>query len=110
MSKKKHRNGGKYCTSHTTIIPMAGKITDAIHDELEITKIQLGLIKAGLKPINGEKRVKISIKGYAISLAIRDNTTWQEIFVYSTNNQKTMESIARKSRNLGFHIAFGDRC
>ncbi len=109
MSKKKNRLGGKYCSSHSTIIPEAIKIIDAIYNQSEITKIQLGFIKGGLKSINGQKRVKIGIKGFIINLSIRGNTTHQEFFIHSMDNQKTMEEVAKKARNLNFHISFGER-
>ncbi len=107
MSTKKTRSGGKYCSSHTTIIPAAGVVSDIAHELPEVTKIQIGFIKAGLKSANGQRRVKISNKDYSILLSIRDNTTFQEIIVYSTDIQKTKLAIAKGSRDAGLNVSFG---
>ncbi|TRZ64175.1 MAG: hypothetical protein D4Q79_02175 [Spirochaetia bacterium] len=58
-NKKDKRSGGKYCGSHTTIIPAATIPADVAHGQPEVFKISLGFIKAGLSPANGQRRVKI---------------------------------------------------
>ncbi|OGD67659.1 hypothetical protein A2442_03745 [Candidatus Campbellbacteria bacterium RIFOXYC2_FULL_35_25] len=107
MSTKNTRSGGKYCNSHTTVIPAAGTVVDIANELSEVTKIQIGFIKAGLKSANGQKRVKIGDIGSNIMLSIRDNTTVQEIIVYSNDSQKTKLAVAQGSRNAGLHVSFG---
>ena len=103
---KDSRSGGKFSGNHTTLIPAAAIVADIAHACPFVTNISPGFIKAGLKSVNGQRRVKISDDGASILLAVRDNTSHQEIHVHSKNMQATKLAIARGSRNAGLQIAF----
>ena len=108
MSTKDSRSGGKYCGSHTTIIPAAAIVCDIAHALKAVSKITLGFIKAGLRPTGGQRRVKIIDRDGSIFLSVRDNATNQEIFIYSTDVHSTKLAIAKGARDNGLHICFGD--
>lgn len=111
MSKKnkKSRAGGKYAGTHCTIIPAAGIVTDIAHEQPEVSKIIIGFIKAGLRPVT-EKKVKIlDKKQNVVMLKIRDNTSHQEVIVHTEDAQTTKLTIARGARNVGMHISFGKK-
>lgn len=110
MPSKGHRQGGKFGGSHTTIIPAAEIVADTAAQQDDVTNISLGVIKAGLPSVNGQRRVKITdaFPGLVV-LSIRDNTAHQELRVFTRNPQATRLAIARAARNSGLHIAFGKR-
>jgi hypothetical protein len=100
MSSKNSRSGGKYSGNHTTVIPAAGMICDSIYDIVSITKISTGYIKAGLRSARGKRRVKISNDTDTILITVRDNTSTQEIYVYSNNLKTTREEIRSEISKL----------
>ncbi len=104
MSTKNHRSGGKFSGRHTTVIPAAGIVADLAIAQGEVTKVSLGFIKTGLPSANGKRRVKLTQEQGDILLSIRDNTSHQEIRVYTPDIQKTMQAIAREAKNKGFLI------
>lgn len=107
MSSKNTRSGGKYSGNHTTIIPAAAIVCDIAHRCESVTRISSGFIKAGLKSVSGKRRVKITERGGAILLAVRDNTSHQELYVYADDSQGAKIAIARGLRDKKFHISFG---
>lgn len=107
MGNKYSRSGGKFSGNHTTLIPAAATIADIAHRCPHVTKISPGFIKAGLKSVNGKKRIKISDDGPSILLSVRDNTSHQELHIYSTNMQETKSTIARDARKIGLQVKFG---
>lgn len=82
---KHSRSGGKFTGNHTTLIPLASSVCDIAAACECITKITPGFIKAGLKSVNGQRRVKITEKDGGILLSIRDNKSHQLVYVYSHN-------------------------
>lgn len=72
-----------------------------------VTKISPGFIKAGLKSVNGIRRVKMTDDNLCLLLSVRDNTSHQEIRVYVTDMQAAKLAIAKGARNAGLSIAFG---
>lgn len=104
---KDSRSGGKFSGNHTTLIPAASIVADIAHSCPFVTNISPGFIKAGLRSVNGQRRVKISDDGSSILLSVRDNTSHQEIHVHSKDMQATKLTIARGVRNAGLHVAFG---
>ncbi len=106
MSNKHARSGGKYGGSHTTLIPAALTICDAAARCPHVTKISPGYIKAGLPPASGQRRVKITSDGAAILLAIRDNTSHQEVRVYASDHQEAKLALAKAVRDAGMHLSF----
>ena len=107
MSNKDSRSGGKFSGNHTTLIPAAAIVADIAHACPFVTKISPGFIKAGLRSVAGQRRVKITDDGASILLSVRDNTSHQEIHVYSNDIQATKLAIAKGARNAGLRIAFG---
>lgn len=108
MSTKTTRSGRKYCGAHTTMIPAAIIVADIAHKQPEVSLISPGFIKAGLKSVQGQRRIKISDCIGGVLLSVRDNTTHQEVRIYTTDFQTTKLAIARGARNAGLHIAFGN--
>lgn len=108
-SKRNHRAGGKFTPAHTTVIQAAGVLADIAAQQEEVTCIALGFIKGGLPPISGKRRVKISGANGTVLLAIRDNTTHQELYVLTANPQVTKLAIARAARDMEIDIAFGKK-
>lgn len=103
---KHARSGGKYGGDHTTLIPAAIVICDAADRCPHVTKISPGFIKAGLRSVNGQRRVKITGDGGAILLSIRDNTSHQEVRIYTTDHQAAKLALARAVRDAGMHLSF----
>jgi len=102
---KDSRSGGKF-RGHTTLIPAAAKVADIAAKCRYVYRICPGFIKSGLKSGSGRKRVKFTAEGAYILLAVRDNTSQQEVHVYATDVQEAMHAIARGSRDAGISIAF----
>ena len=106
MSRKDHRAGGKFAGRHTTVIPAAAAMADAAEREPDVTKVLLGIIQAGLRPAHGCRRVKFTDEIGGLLLSVRDNTTHQELRIYTRNSQRTKTQLARYARERGFMIAF----
>jgi hypothetical protein len=107
MSNKYSRSGGKFSGNHTTLIPAACTVADIAADCPEVTNISPGFIKAGLKSVAGDRRVKISGTNGGLLLSVRDNTSHQELYVYVSSVQPVLEAVARGARNAGLNISFG---
>ncbi len=104
---KYSRSGGKYTGNHTTLIPLATITCDIANSIPEVTKITPGFIKAGLKSVSGQRRVKIIDEHkHCIYLSVRDNNSHQEVRVYVTDIQEARTAIARGLRNAGIGIRF----
>jgi hypothetical protein len=106
MSTKNTRSGGKFSGNHTTLIPAACTVADVAHACPHVTKISPGFIKAGLRSVKGQRRVKITDDGRSILLAIRDNASQQEIRIFTNNIQEAKLAIAQGTRNNGLAISF----
>lgn len=104
---KHSRSGGKFTGNHTTLIPAASIICDIADACPSVSKITPGFIKAGLKSVNGHKRVKITEKNGSILLSIRDNASHQEVYIYAKDMQSAKLAIARGARTEGLDIGFG---
>lgn len=109
MSDKHTRSGGKFSGNHTTLTPAACLIADVAAKCSAVDKISPGFLKAGLKSVNGQRRVKIIDLGTCILLAVRDNASQQEVHVYANDHQAAKLAIARGARNAGLHISFENR-
>ena len=106
MADKYTRSGGKFCGNHTTLTPAACLVADIAHACDAVTKISPGYLKAGLKSVNGQRRVKIADQGSRILLSIRDNTSHQEVHVYADDAQAAKLAIAQGARDAGLRISF----
>ncbi|HLC48763.1 MAG TPA: DUF2103 domain-containing protein [Candidatus Andersenbacteria bacterium] len=106
MSHRDRRAGGKFCGSHMTVIPTAAFFADIAQTQEEVSKIMLGFIQAGLSSAGGQRRVKFKSDIGSLLLFVRDNMTYQELRVYSSNVPATRLLLARFARNNGIHISF----
>lgn len=88
----KHRAGGKYTGSHTTIIDVAEVVTDTAAKQEEVTKIVLGMIEAAPSK-------KTRLKFYSIpagwKVVVYGRIFLQTIFVYTTDADKTKCAIEK---------------
>lgn len=103
---KDSRNGGKFSGSHTTLIPAATIVADVADACDTVYRIIPGFIKAGLRSVSGNRRVKITRDENHILLSVRDNASQQEIHVFANDVQEAMLAIARGARNANLAIAF----
>ena len=106
MSNKYSRSGGKFSGNHTTLTPAACLVADIAHACGAVTRISPGFLKAGLKSVNGRKRVKITDDGAQLLLSVRDNTSHQEVHVYASDIHAAKRAIARGARDAGLAISF----
>ncbi len=106
MAKKGARAGGKFGGGHTTVIPAAGVIADIADACPAVTKISVGFIKAGLPNIKGDRRVKVSADTGGILLTVRDNTSQQELRVYSSDVVGAIAHIRDAAHRAGFTVRF----
>jgi hypothetical protein len=106
VSNKDSRSGGKYSGNHTTLTPAAALVCDIAHACEHVTRISPGFLKAGLKSVNGNRRVKITRDGAQILLSVRDNASQQEVHVYATDIPAAILAIARGVRNANLAISF----
>jgi hypothetical protein len=104
---KDSRSGGKYSGNHTTLTPLAAIVCDIADAIPQVTKISPGYLTAGLRSVNGQRRVKIVRKTRGILLSVRDNTSHQEVHVYADDIHDAALAIARGCRDEGVHISFG---
>ncbi len=104
---KDSRSGGKYTGNHTTLVPLAALACDVANSVREVTKITPGIIKAGLPSVSGRRRIKFTGDNHnTILLSVRDNTSHQDVYVYTTDKQTAMTAIARGVLNAGIAISF----
>lgn len=102
---KNHVAGGKFTSSHTTVIPFAKEVLKAIERLPLVEKISLGVIHPKLKSTN-DRRVKIQKDRSSVILKIRDTSSLQEVRIYSSSLQDVMLSVAKELRNEGIKIHF----
>ncbi len=103
MSTKGHRAGSKFGGSHTTVIPLAAIFADIAATDSAVSKITCGIIRAGLR---SQRRIKITDIQGGILLSVRDNTTHQEIHIYTRDTHSTKLNLSRAIRNRGVHLCF----
>jgi hypothetical protein len=90
MSNKDSRSGGKYSGNHTTLTPLAAMVSDVAHADRNVTRISPGFIRAGLHSVGGKRRVKIVDENGAVRLSVRDNTSHQEIHVWTSDKNRLL--------------------
>jgi len=103
---KKARAGGKFTGNHTSLIPAAIIVAD-IADECEVVhRISPGFIKAGLKSVGGQRRIKITVNNGYILVAVRDNISQQEIHIYATDTSLAKAFIAQRAKSQGLSVSY----
>ena len=86
----KHRRGGKFSGSHTTIIDAAEVVADTAAKQKEVTKIVLGVIEVtpSKKP-----RLKIVSIQAGLKVVVYSNISLQTIYLYTSDTKKTQSAI-----------------
>ncbi|MFA7216807.1 MAG: DUF2103 domain-containing protein [Candidatus Paceibacterota bacterium] len=104
---KYSRSGGKYTGNHTTLTPFAAQVCDLLVKIKGVNKISPGLIKAGLKSANGNRKVKISEGGKgSFILSVRDNSSIQIVYIYTSNLNGTEVQIAHELIKNNVQVSF----
>ena len=106
MSKKDSRSGKKYGGGHTTLIPLSSTVCDILEKNSAVTKIAPGFIVAGISTIRGRRRIKITERTGGLLLSVRDNTTRQEIHIYTTNPTRVTEALIAGVKKKQVEITF----
>lgn len=104
MGNKHSRAGGKFTGTHTTLSPAASLIADIAHGCGAVTRISPGFLKAGLPSVQGKRRVKIANDGSRILLTVRDNTSSQEVHLYTTDAARVIDIITEEAAKEGFAV------
>lgn len=94
MAKNKHRSGGKFDGSHTTVIKAALPVVDAAADHDSVKKIVLGLIESKRKGAGSPLRVKCiplsdGIVGFEVVIA--KGGAKQRVYIYVTSETALTE-------------------
>lgn len=95
MGNKYSRAGGKFTGNHTTLAPLACQVCDLANKLPVVTSISPGLLKPGLKSVNGNRRVQIREDNGGILLTVRDNTSLQEVRIYTKDVHEVRLGIIR---------------
>lgn len=104
MSKKNTRMGGKFGGGHTTVVPAAATVADIADECAYVTKISVGFIKSGLKPMKGVRRIKLSVSNGSLLISVRDNISHQELRVYTSDVERAKHAIASGAHKAGFVV------
>lgn len=104
--KQGHRSGGKYVSNHTTVTPAAGELADIASKQSEVTKISLGFIKAGLPSLAGKRRAKLTDRPGNLLLVVRDNSSTQELTIYTSDSAKTKRTLYRDGKKASIEVSF----
>ena len=91
----KHKNGGKITANHSSLIDAALPIVEAAERLPEVNKISLGFIKQTGKS-RGITRMKFLSIGGGWKLTVRGSSTVQEIFIYTSEADKTKTFLETK--------------
>ena len=86
----KHRAGGKFTGSHTTIIEAAEIVADTAAKEKEVSKICLGMIT-----VAPSKQVRLKFKSIQAGweVVVYGRKSLQSIWVYTSDPEKTKGAI-----------------
>ncbi len=103
---KHSRQGGKYTGNHTTLVPLAALMCDIADASPYVTKISPGFIKAGLRSAGGNRRVKIIDSPTYILLSIRDNSSQQEVHIYTSDSSEAKKALTQGAKDLGVTVTF----
>ncbi|MFA6424001.1 MAG: DUF2103 domain-containing protein [Candidatus Magasanikbacteria bacterium] len=91
----KHRAGGKYSGSHTTIIDAAEVVADTAAKLKEVSKIILGMIKVAPSK---QARLKITVVPAGLEVVVYGRISLQTIFVYTKDTKNVQSAIERAFR------------
>ena len=88
----KHRAGGKFTGSHTTLIDAAEVVVDTAAKEVEVYKIVRGLIE---NASSKKTRLKIQPVQAGLKVVVYGRKSLQTIFIYTENQEKTQRAIEK---------------
>jgi len=103
---KKARAGGKFTGNHTSLIPAALIVADIANQCEVVHRISPGFIKAGLKSVGGQRRIKITVMNGYILIAVRDNISQQEVHIYTTDTTLAKTFIAKETKKQGLIVTY----
>jgi hypothetical protein len=108
MASKHNRAGGKFSGTHTSVIPAAATLADAASVLPTVTKIAPGFIKAGLRPTRGKRRIKLTVQDAAVFAAVRDNTSHQELAIFTQTPQETATELVHALADKDMQVVVAD--
>lgn len=103
---KKHRGGGKFKGSHTTLVDIALRVVDIVERLDACTGISCGIVQSGKGVTGGTQKVKITKMSGGLLLTARQSRSVQEVRVYGPDVQELLEAVARSLRNEDIRIHF----
>lgn len=83
-------SGGHRITSEEVI-----ELVSFIDNLPEVTAINLGMMRSGLKSV--QLRIKVNLRNKALRIMARGGPVVQEIWVYSKNLDRTMEQLLARN-------------
>lgn len=89
----KHRAGGKFSGSHSTITDTAAVVVDTAAKQTEVTKIVLGIIKAGIK--SGQIRLTFKSVPVGWEIKVRGRISIQTLYIHTSNPEATKSKIEK---------------
>lgn len=102
---KDSRHGGKYTKAHSTLSPAASRVCDIAEKCDLVKKIAIGVLSAGLKPVSGKRRVKLTPENrYCILVKIRDSASCQEVRIFTDKMQETIVAMSDGCSKIGFEV------
>ena len=94
MKKRRVLKGDKLSRSHSTFIPEAKEVIEALKAHPAVTKIVLGVIDPGRRPTGVSARdVPAGLKVF-----VRGNGAVQTLFVYTTDRPAVRRSLGLAER------------
>lgn len=103
MSKVRHRQGGKFTGSHTTVTQAAGLVADIAARSPLVHKIAIGVIVPGKG--GGARRIKITDREHAMRLIVRGDGAIQELWIYSNDREQTKRIIAEGAKQESIAVS-----
>lgn len=103
MAKTPRGSRRKTTRSHTTAIPAVEHLLKSLNRWDDVSKVSLGVIKAGLRPAT--HRIKINVLNDKVLLMkVRGIRSVQEVRVYSNDSATVEKRIERVVRKKGWSV------
>jgi hypothetical protein len=109
--KGHHRQGGKYCGTHTSLLEPAERTCDFLEALKEVERISLGIIQMPhSRSRSGQMAVKILDERGCVLVKVLQHSSSQEIRVYMTQGaeQSVKLALAKFVRNNRWELRFGN--
>lgn len=95
VAMAKHRAGGKFASSHTTVIDAAAVVVDIAKKQPEVTKVVLGIIE-GVK--SKKNRLKFKPIQAGLEVKVYGNSGLQTLYIYTSDPGKVRGAIESASQ------------